>query len=151
MRKETGGQGAKRGRSARRPFRKRFLFRKKKYCKFCDEKIKFIWNTMVTEILGEKRVEGVRLSNQDTGEVWTMACDGVLLAIGWIPNTEIFRGQIDVDERGYIVSKSGVDTNMAGVYVCGDLNDRRYRQVVTACGSGCMAALEAERFLSERS
>ena len=115
-----------------------------------DEKIKFIWNTTVTEILGEKRVEGVRLSNQDTGDVWTMECDGVLLAIGWIPNTEIFRGQLDVDERGYITSKGGVDTSKAGVYVCGDLNDRRYRQVVTACGSGCMAALEAERYLSEK-
>ena len=115
-----------------------------------DEKIRFIWNTSVTEILGEKRVEGVRLSNQDTGEIWTMECDGVLLAIGWIPNTEIFRGQLDIDEGGYIVSKNEVDTSKAGVYVCGDLNDRRYRQVVTACGSGCMAALEAERYIAEK-
>lgn len=115
-----------------------------------EEKIKFIWNTTITEILGEKKVEGVRLSNQETGDVCTMECDGVLLAIGWIPNTEIFRGQLDVDERGYITSKNGVDTSKAGVYVCGDLNDRRYRQVVTACGSGCMAALEVERYLSEK-
>ena len=114
-----------------------------------NEKIRFIWNTEVREILGEDRVEGVRLRNRETGEEWAMDCDGVLLAIGWDPNTAIFRGQLDLDEKGYIVSQGGVDTSVEGVYVCGDLNDRRYRQVVTACGSGCMAALEAERYIDE--
>lgn len=114
-----------------------------------EEKIKYIWNTTVVEILGEKRVEGVQLSNKATGDTWTLECDGVLLAIGWIPNTEIFAGQLEINEGGYIVSESGVGTSKAGVFVCGDLNDRKYRQVVTACGSGCMAALEVERHLSE--
>ena len=72
---------------------------------------------------------------------------GVLLAIGWIPNTSLFRGQLDVDEKGYIVSPSGVETSVRGVFVAGDLNDTKYRQLVTACGSGCMAALEAERYI----
>ena len=114
-----------------------------------NEKIRFIWNTEVREILGEDRVEGVRLRDRETGEERAMDCDGVLLAIGWDPNTAIFRGQLDLDEKGYIVSQGGVDTSVEGVYVCGDLNDRRYRQVVTACGSGCMAALEAERHIGE--
>jgi thioredoxin reductase (NADPH) len=113
-----------------------------------NEKIRFIWNTEVKDILGENRVEGVRLRNRETGEERTMECDGVLLAIGWIPNTKIFQGRLDLDEKGYIVS-SGVDTSVEGVYVCGDLNDQRYRQVITACGSGCMAALEAERHIGE--
>jgi len=113
-----------------------------------NEKIRFIWNTEVKDILGEDRVEGVRLRNRETGEERTMECDGVLLAIGWIPNTSIFQGQLDLDEKGYIVS-TGVDTSIEGVYVCGDLNDQRYRQVITACGSGCMAALEAERHIGE--
>jgi len=112
-----------------------------------NEKIRFIWNTEVKEILGERVVEGVRLRNMQTGEVWTLECDGVLLAIGWVPNTDVFRGQLDMDGNGYIGSKKGVDTSVEGVYICGDLNDRKYRQVVTACGSGCIAALEAESFV----
>ena len=73
----------------------------------------------------------------------------MLLAIGWDPNTSLFRGQLDMDESGYIVSPSGVDTSVKGVFVAGDLNDTKYRQLVTACGSGCMAALEAERYIDE--
>lgn len=115
-----------------------------------NEKIRFIWNTKVEEILGEKVVEGVRLRNMQTGEAWTLECEGVLLAIGWVPNTDAFRGQLDMDGNGYIGSKKGVDTSVEGVYICGDLNDRKYRQVVTACGSGCIAALEAESFVHWR-
>jgi thioredoxin reductase (NADPH) len=114
-----------------------------------EEKIRFIWNTTVENILGETRVEGVRLRNTATGEEWAMECDGVLLAIGWEPNTSLFEGQVELDERGYIITERGVDTSVEGVYVCGDLNDRRYRQVITACGTGCMAALEAERYIDE--
>jgi thioredoxin reductase (NADPH) len=113
-----------------------------------NEKIRFVWNTEVKDILGDERVEGVRLRDRETGEERTMECDGVLLAIGWIPNTQIFKGQLDLDDKGYIVS-SGVDTSVEGVYVCGDLNDQRYRQAITACGSGCKAALEAERYIGE--
>jgi thioredoxin reductase (NADPH) len=112
-----------------------------------NEKIRFLWNTIVQDILGESRVEGVKLKNSETGEEWAMECDGVLLAIGWIPNTLLFRGQLDMDENGYIISPSGVDTSVRGVFVAGDLNDTEYRQLVTACGSGCMAALEAERYI----
>ena len=112
-----------------------------------NRRIRFLWNTVVQDILGESRVEGVRLKNSETGKEWTMECDGVLLAIGWIPNTILFRGQLDMDENGYVVSSSGFDTSVNGVFVAGDLNDTKYRQLVTACGSGCMAALEAERYL----
>jgi thioredoxin reductase (NADPH) len=112
-----------------------------------NERIRFLWNTVVQDILGESRVEGVRLKNSETGEEWTMESDGVLLAIGWVPNTSLFRGQLDMDENGYIVSPSGVKTSVKGVFVAGDLNDTKYRQLVTACGSGCMAALEAERYI----
>ena len=114
-----------------------------------ESNIRFVWNTEVTDILGENRVEGIRLRNRETGEEWKEMCDGVLLAIGWIPNTAIFQGQLDLDERGYIVSPNGVDTNIDGVFIAGDINDTKYRQLVTACGSGCMAALEAERYLDK--
>ena len=115
-----------------------------------NEKIRFVWNTVVQDILGEDRVEGVRLLNKGTGEEWIEDCDGVLLAIGWIPNTSLFKGQLEMDEKGYIVSPSGVDTSVDGVFIAGDINDTRYRQIVTACGSGCMAALDAERFAREK-
>ena len=114
-----------------------------------NDRIRFLWNTVVQDILGESRVEGVRLKSRETSEEWTLECDGVLLAIGWDPNTSLFNGQLDMDESGYIVSPSGVDTSVKGVFVAGDLNDRKYRQLVTACGSGCMAALEAERYIDE--
>lgn len=112
-----------------------------------DERIRFLTDESVEDILSEDRVEGVRLKDLKTGEEWTMECDGVLIDVGWQPNTSMFRGQIDLDERGYIISKTGVDTSVAGVYVGGDILDERYRQVVTACGSGCKAALEAERYI----
>lgn len=112
-----------------------------------NEKIRFIWNTTVLDILGEERVEGVKLRNAVTGEEWTMECDGVLIAIGWDPNTSLFKGQVELGDRGYVITEGGVGTSVDGVYVCGDLNDIKYRQVVTACGSGCMAALEAERYI----
>ncbi|TET71871.1 thioredoxin-disulfide reductase [Candidatus Bathyarchaeota archaeon] len=114
-----------------------------------NDRIRFLWNTVVQDILGESRVEGVRLKSRETDEEWTLECDGVLLAIGWDPNTSLFDGQLDMGESGYIVSPSGVDTSVKGVFVAGDLNDTKYRQLVTACGSGCMAALEAERYIDE--
>ena len=115
-----------------------------------NEKIRFVWNTVVQDILGEDRVEGVMLLDRGTGEEWAEDCDGVLLAIGWIPNTSLFEGQLEMDEKGYIVSPSGVDTSVDGVFIAGDINDTKYRQIVTACGSGCMAALDAERFAREK-
>jgi len=115
-----------------------------------NERIRFVWNTVVQDILGEDRVEGVRLLNTGIGEEWTEDSDGVLLAIGWNPNTSLFKGQLEMDEKGYIVSPGGVETSVEGVFIAGDLNDTRYRQIVTACGSGCMAALEAERYTREK-
>jgi thioredoxin reductase (NADPH) len=113
-----------------------------------NKKIRLLWDTTVRDILGENKVQGVKLENKVTGEQWIEDCDGVLLAIGWIPNTSLFKGQLELDDKGYIVSSSGVNTSVNGIFVAGDINDKRYRQVVTACGSGCMAALEVESYLN---
>ncbi len=114
-----------------------------------DGRIRFIWNTVVEDILGNNRVEGVRLKDLDTGEERVLGCDGVLIAIGWIPNTSIFKDHLALDEGGYIVSKTGTDTSVEGVFAAGDIIDKRYRQAVTACGSGCKAALDAESYIEE--
>jgi len=114
-----------------------------------NERIRLVLNAVVEEILGEDRVEGVRLRDLETGEERVLACDGVLIAIRWEPNTGLFRGQLDIDDRGYVVSETGTDTSVPGVFVAGDIVDDRYRQVVTACASGCRAALEAERYISQ--
>lgn len=114
-----------------------------------EPRIRFIMNTVVDDILGDKYVESVRLRNTETGETSTMQTDGVLVAIGWDPNTALFKGQLELDSQGYIVSE-GVKTSRPGVFVAGDINDKTYRQVVTASASGCMAALEAEWYLTRR-
>ncbi|MGH7231231.1 MAG: thioredoxin-disulfide reductase [Nitrospiraceae bacterium] len=114
---------------------------------FKNEKISFIWNTVVEEILGEGLVTGVRLRNVVTGRMWDMPCAGVFVAIGHSPNTHLFDGQIDMDGRGYILTKNGMATSVPGVFAAGDAQDARYRQAVTAAGSGCMAAMDAERYL----
>jgi thioredoxin reductase (NADPH) len=114
-----------------------------------NPKIKFLLNTVVDEILdpAQKLVTSVRLRNLKTGEAWQQDVDGFFLAIGHIPNTKVFKGQIETDADGYIVSKGGARTNIAGVFHAGDVQDRTYRQAITASGAGCMAAIEAERFL----
>jgi thioredoxin reductase (NADPH) len=112
-----------------------------------DPKIRFTLNTVVEEIIGGRRVEAVSLRNLATGEATVKEAEGVLIAVGWEPNTGILRGQLNLDESGYVVA-DGVKTSVEGVYVAGDLVDRVYRQVVTSCGSGCMAAIEAERYLA---
>ncbi len=111
-----------------------------------ESKIRFLLSTVVEEITGEKKVEGARLRDIKTGNKYAVPVDGVLVAIGWNPNTSIFDGQIDMDEEGYIANV-GVKTGVEGVFVAGDLVDRVYRQVVTACASGCQAAIEAEHWL----
>jgi thioredoxin reductase (NADPH) len=117
---------------------------------FRNEKIEFIWNTAVQEILGtlEHGVTGVRLHNLRTGEERNFECVGVFVAIGHKPNTELFQGQLDMDEVGYLkTSGHSTATNIPGVFACGDVQDSVYRQAVTAAGTGCMSAIDAERFL----
>jgi len=112
-----------------------------------EPKIRFLVDTVVEDILGGDYVEAVRLRNTATGEVTTMQTDGVLVAVGWEPNTALLRGQLELDEDGYVASE-GVKTGKPGVFVAGDVSDKVYRQVVTACAMGCMAAMEAEWFLT---
>ena len=114
-----------------------------------NPKIKFLVNTVVDEIydVSQGLVTGVRLRNVKTNEAWDQPVDGFFLAIGHIPNTKVFKGQIETDPEGYIVSKGGARTNIRGVFHAGDVQDRTYRQAITAAGAGCMAAMEAERFL----
>ncbi|MBI4168731.1 MAG: thioredoxin-disulfide reductase [Acidobacteria bacterium] len=109
--------------------------------------IAFVWDSVVEEILGKERVEGIRLRNLRTGRVSETRLDGVFVAIGHIPNTRIFEGQIDLDKAGYIITRDGTRTSVPGVFAAGDCQDHVYRQAVTAAGSGCMAAMDAERFL----
>jgi len=115
---------------------------------FANPKIDFIWDSVVEELIGEKVLEGVKLRNVKSGEISEHSCDGVFLAIGHIPNTEIFRGQIELDPEGYVVTTNVTRTSVEGVFAAGDVVDKVYRQAVTAAASGCMAALEAEKWLA---
>ncbi|MBX7205087.1 MAG: thioredoxin-disulfide reductase [Bacteroidia bacterium] len=111
--------------------------------------IEILYNTETDEILGEDKVSGARLRNNKTNELREIAISGFFVAIGHHPNTDIFKGWIDLDEQGYIKTVPGSSrTNIAGVFACGDAQDKIYRQAITAAGSGCMAALDAERFLA---
>jgi thioredoxin reductase (NADPH) len=113
-------------------------------------KIKPIWDSVVTEVLGETQgqVTGVRLKNVKTGAESVVECAGVFVAIGHVPNTQLFKGVLAMDEGGYIIPRQGAATNVPGVFVAGDCADRVYRQAVTAAGQGCAAAIEAERYLA---
>ena len=116
---------------------------------FSNQKIKFIWNTVVEEIKGDAKVNGVKLRNVVTNEVMEMPIDGVFIAIGNQPNTKPFEGQIELDERGYIKTHDVVFTNIEGVFAAGDVADYFYRQAVTAAGTGVMAALRVREYLSK--
>ncbi len=124
-------------------------------CKFLQErvfdnkKINFVWNSVIEDILGKDRVEGVKLRNVQTGEESTMATDAVFVAVGHRPNTSIFKGQIDLDENGYIKAHNETKTSVEGVFVAGDNHDKRYKQAITAAGAGCKAALDADKYLLE--
>jgi len=109
------------------------------------------WNTETVEVLGDKVVEGVKVKNNQNGSESTIAITGFFVAIGHKPNTDIFKGVLDMDEQGYLITKSGsTHTNIEGVFAAGDVQDKHYRQAVTAAGTGCMAALDAERWLAEK-
>lgn len=114
-----------------------------------NEKIAFIWNSVVEDILGTDVVTGVRLKNVVTGKTSDLTCAGVFVAVGHRPNTALFAGQLDMDQKGYIRTHDGTATSVPGVFAAGDVQDSKYRQAVTAAGSGCMAAIDAERFLEE--
>jgi thioredoxin reductase (NADPH) len=117
---------------------------------FANPKIDVAWNTVVEEILGGDAVTGVVLRDTQTGDTRTLATDGVFMAIGHDPTTALFRGQLDIDENGYlIVDEPSTATNVPGVFAAGDVTDHVYRQAVTAAGQGCKAAIDAERFLAE--
>ena len=114
-------------------------------------KIEIIWNTVVTDVLGADEVTGVRLRNVTDNSERDLAVSGFFVAIGHTPNTVLFKSWLDVDEQGYIETRSGsTQTNIPGVFACGDAQDHVYRQAVTAAGTGCMAAMDAERFLAAR-
>jgi thioredoxin reductase (NADPH) len=116
-----------------------------------NDKIEMVWDSEVEEILGEDKVSGVRLRNNKTDAKQAVDCAGVFVAIGHVPNTQIFKGQLEMDDAGYITRADGAQTSVPGVFVAGDCSDKVYRQAVTAAGMGCAAAIEAERLLAAES
>jgi thioredoxin reductase (NADPH) len=112
-----------------------------------NPKARFRWNSVVEEVLGTSTVEGVVVKDVTTGEVTTLPVTGLFVAIGHTPNTALFEGQLDMEDSGYLITGPGTATNVAGVFACGDVQDHTYRQAITAAGSGCMAAIDAERWL----
>jgi thioredoxin reductase (NADPH) len=116
-----------------------------------DPKIEFVWNSQVIDILGEEKVTGVRIKDTVTGDEKNLELTGLFVAIGHVPRSELLIGQIDLDANGYVKTQSGsTKTNIEGVFACGDLVDHVYRQAITAAGTGCQAALDAERFLASQ-
>jgi thioredoxin reductase (NADPH) len=118
-----------------------------------NPKISFIWDSVVDKVYGDPKaggVTGVRLKNLKTGETQDFKTDGLFIAIGHEPNTKLFVGKLDLNPAGYIVTHDGTNTSVSGVFACGDVQDHVYRQAVTAAGTGCMAAIDAERFLESR-
>jgi thioredoxin reductase (NADPH) len=114
-----------------------------------NKKIGFRWDSIVTAILGDAQdgVHGVRLQHRPTGKEEDLACDGVFVAIGHDPNTALFQGQLDMDQWGYLLTRNGTETNIPGVFAAGDVQDFYFRQAITAAGSGCMAAIQSQRYL----
>ena len=114
-----------------------------------NPKIGFVWDSVVKEVLGDSNVTGVRSKNLKTGKEQLLKTDGVFVAIGYEPNTSIFKGQIDLDPKGYIITHKETETNVPGVFAAGDVRDFRYRQAITAASDGCKAAMDADRFIGE--
>ena len=117
---------------------------------FSHPDIEFAWTHQVAEVLGDAKVAGVRLLHSTTGEERILPVTGVFVAIGHRPNTSVFNEEVELDDQGYVVTRNGTSTSVDGVFACGDVQDATYRQAVTAAGSGCMAAIDAERWLEAR-
>jgi thioredoxin reductase (NADPH) len=115
-----------------------------------NPKIEFLWNHVVEDLAGDTKLESVRVRSVLTDEVTTLPMTGMFVAIGHQPNTDLFKGQLELDGGGYLVTGPGTATNVAGVFACGDVQDHTYRQAITAAGSGCMAAIDAERWLEDQ-
>ncbi len=116
---------------------------------FANPKISFIWDSTVTELHGDTSLTGITITNRETDKMTELAVTGLFVAIGHSPNTDIFKGQIEMDEVGYIITHDGTATNVPGVFACGDVQDHIYRQAITAAGSGCMAAIDIEKWLKQ--
>ena len=118
---------------------------------FANPKIEFLWNHTVTDVLGEHKVEGIEVTSTVDGSTSTLPVTGLFVAIGHRPNTDLFAGWLDMDENGYLITQPDTSyTNIPGVFACGDVQDHNYRQAITAAGSGCMAAIDAERWLESQ-
>ena len=117
---------------------------------FAHPKITFLWNSTVTEVLGETTVSGIRVQDIKTGEETVLPISGLFVAIGHEPNTSLFKGQLELEDNGYIRTFEGTRTNVDGVFACGDVQDHTYRQAITAAGSGCMAAIDVEHWLEDQ-
>ena len=116
-----------------------------------NEKISFVWNSAVTKLHGDEKVTGVEITNTVNGSISQLEVTGVFVAIGHRPNTDLFRGVLDMEDNGYLKTKSGSTyTNIPGIFACGDVQDHTYRQAITAAGSGCMAAIDCERWLESQ-
>jgi thioredoxin reductase (NADPH) len=115
-----------------------------------NPKIEFVWNNVISDIKGDKKINTVQVKDINTGKEKTLRAGGLFVAIGHEPNTSIFQGQLELDDKGYILLKNHTRTSVEGVFAAGDVHDHRYRQAVTAAGFGCMAAIDVERWLSER-
>lgn len=116
---------------------------------FSNAKVDFVWNSIVTEVIGDEKVTAIKLKNVETGAESELATDGVFIFIGHTPNTQMFRGQLDMDEGGYILSNHLMETNVPGVFVAGEVTDSHFRQVVTSAGMGAAAAIQATHFLEK--
>ena len=118
---------------------------------FANERIEFLWDSVVTDLLGDEALTGVEVENVRTGDRSTLPVTGLFVAIGHRPNTDLFKGVLDMEDNGYLVTQAGsTATNVEGVFACGDVQDHTYRQAITAAGSGCMAAIDVERWLEAR-
>ncbi len=118
---------------------------------FANSKIKFIWDTVIADVSGKDAVEGVKLKNVKTGKETEMRCEGLFVAIGHKPATDIFKGKVELDEKGYVITQGkSTMSNVEGVFIAGDVDDPRYKQAVTAAGEGCKAAIDVEKYLESK-